>query len=411
MSAIILEASDRIGRGVAYSTSAPHHLLNVRAEAMSAWCDKPADFADFWQARGGSPRDFAPRNLFGGYMEEVLADAIATGRIHLIKATVTEAREQGGSWSVTLSDGRMVTGRHLVLATGNEPAPTAFPLEKSAPLIVDSWSSQAEEIIGQVGTMAGDILVLGTGLTMIDTVLSLDSAGYSGTIYAVSRRGQVPLEHADFAPAPVSEAELPMSLMDLLRWVRGRAKTRGWRAAVDALRPYSQKLWQQLSNNEKERFLRHCRPYWDAHRHRVAPQVSERVAELRRQKRLRIIAGRVVAMREERPFGTRVEIARRGAGSESAVEPIVRYVFNCTGALTNINETKNPLLRQLMMNGSIQADELQMGIMADPDGRVIPHASLWAVGPLIRGQYWETTAVREIRSQVTRMADRISKAP
>ena len=93
----------------------------------------------------------------------------------------------------------------------------------------------------------GDALLVGTGLTMVDLVLSLDAAGHQGAIVALSRRGLVPRGHADFEPAPVEQDEVPQGgLRAMWRWLRKRSAEVGWRAAVDSLRPHSHALWQSL---------------------------------------------------------------------------------------------------------------------------------------------------------------------
>ena len=154
---------------------------------------------------------------------------------------------------------------------------------------------------------------------MIDLVLSLDAAGYQGRIVALSRRGLIPRGHADFEPAPVEQQEVPAgSVRALWRWLRRRGAEVGWRAAVDSLRPYSHPLWQSLDGEQQRRFLRHARPWWDVHRHRIAPEVAATVARMVGEGRLEVIAGRIVAAREfERGIEVEYAAARRGQSADA----------------------------------------------------------------------------------------------
>jgi uncharacterized NAD(P)/FAD-binding protein YdhS len=249
------------------------------------------------------------------------------------------------------------------------------------------------------------VLLIGTGLTMVDLALSLDSAGYRGRIVALSRRGQVPRSHGDFEPAPVSLADVPRgSVSGLWRWLRRRSAEVGWRAAVDSLRPHSHALWQSLGPAEQRRFLRHARPWWDVHRHRIAPQVAETIHEMIAGSRLEIVAGRVVATHPG-DAGLEVEICRRGAARTTT--ETFDYVFNCTGPLHAIEQTRNALLRGLLDGDEVRADHLGIGLDADSESRV--GTRLWALGPLTKGRYWEIIAVPDIRGQAAAVAEDIAR--
>jgi uncharacterized NAD(P)/FAD-binding protein YdhS len=73
-------------------------------------------------------------------------------------------------------------------------------------------------------------------------------------------------------------AGTPLTTLALLRTLRLEIKHceaagGDWRSVIDGLRPQVQALWQALPLQEKRRFLRHLRPYWEVHRHRAAPPV------------------------------------------------------------------------------------------------------------------------------------------
>ena len=69
----LIERERAPGRGVAYSTGRPEHLLNVPARRMSAYGDDPDHFVRWFSGRaGGGEEDFAPRMLYGDYLVELL---------------------------------------------------------------------------------------------------------------------------------------------------------------------------------------------------------------------------------------------------------------------------------------------------------------------------------------------------
>jgi uncharacterized NAD(P)/FAD-binding protein YdhS len=402
---VLIDGSGRIGRGVAYSTTEGAHLLNVRAEGMSAWAGEPDHFAQRFESEGGERRGFAERRLFGRYLGDILEEAVASGKSELVEATAVSGTRNGDGWRIAFDGGSSVEAQALVLAVGNqEPEPLSAFAGTGRHFIRNPWGGDARAAVGELAATGGDALLVGTGLTMVDLVLSLDAAGHQGRIVALSRRGLIPRAHADFEPAPVERDELPRGLRGLFRWLRKRGAKVGWRAAVDSLRPYSHPLWQSLDRDEQRRFLRHARPWWDVHRHRIAPEVAAIIARLVGEGRLEIVAGRVVSARDVEN-GLEVEIRRRGAGNLQAMR--FAYAFNCTGPLHSIARSKDPLLRSLLDAGQVRSDDLGIGLEVDEACRAGAH--LWALGPLTKGRYWEIIAVPDIREQAAAVADDIER--
>ncbi|MFL6751869.1 MAG: FAD/NAD(P)-binding protein [Sphingomicrobium sp.] len=406
---LLIDGSGRVGKGVAYSTTEPAHLLNVRAEGMSAWGEEPDHFARRFEGEGGEPRGFAQRRLFARYLEEILGEATASGRTRVAEAVATAARRHDGGWVVELADGGAVEARALVLAIGNqEPEPLAGLKAAGDRYIANPWGEAAQAAIRDLAGSGGGALLVGTGLTMVDLVLSLDAAGHRGGIVALSRRGQVPRAHADSEPAPVEYGELPAgTVTGLWRWLRRRSAEVGWRAAVDSLRPHSHPLWQGLDPGQQRRFLRHARPWWDVHRHRIAPEVAQTVHRLVAEGRLQVIAGRIVGSERAGSGELEVIIRRRGSATPQAMR--VDYAFNCTGPLHSIARTKDTLLRSLLDAGEARPDQLGIGLEVDERSRAAPGERLWALGPLTKGRYWEIIAVPDIREQAAAVAEDIAR--
>lgn len=401
---VLVECAGRAGRGAAYSTGDPAHLLNIPAESMAAWPDAPDDFMGQERIEPGS---YAERRRFGDYLRSILEAAVASGHVELVEDQAITADAVSGGWRVGLKRGTTLDAGALVLALGNQqPAPLAGEESAGSRLIANPWGETARAAIADCAERQLDVFILGTSLTMIDVALSLSSVGNS-RIVALSRRGKIPLSNGSDLPSQVAWEQLPAPrVRAIARWLRNRSAQVGWRPAVDSLRPHSHRLWQALPASEKRLFLRHGRPWWDIHRHRVAPQVGNQVAELIADGQLQVVAGRLVAVREAQD-GVDVIFRRRG---KAEAEPPRRfgYVFNCTGPLGDIGGTVDPLLRHLLDTRAIMADELAIGLSVDERSRAGPASNLWALGTLAKGRYWEIIAVPDIRDQAAQVADDIA---
>ena len=393
-----------MGRGIAYSTTEAAHLLNVPAEGMSAVAGEPDHFADRFRMEGGESSGFAQRRFFGTYLGEILDRAVASGHVQLIEATAVNSERSGGNWSVTLDNGSSIKAKALVVAAGNqEPDSLSAFAGVDRRFIANPWGGAAGAAVHALTRSGEPVLVVGTGLTMVDLALSLDASGYQGKITAVSRRGLIPRSHRECELAPIAENDLPNGLLPLFRWLRRRSAQVGWRAAIDSLRPYSHALWQGLSSEEQRRFLRHTRPWWDVHRHRVAPEVGATIARMIAEGRLEIVAGRIVAAHQ---LGSGLRVKYRRRGSSLVHEMTFAFGFNCTGPLHSITRSSNPLLRSLLDSGAVKPDHLGIGLIVDDDSKAGDH--LWALGPLTKGRYWEIIAVPDIRDQAARVAENIA---
>ncbi len=403
---VLIGRGTQIGKGAAYSTDDAAHLLNIPAAKMSAWPDRPDDFVEAIADAGFGPEDYVARLLYGHYLRAILEES----EVAVVNGEAVTAEVSEGGWTVRLDDGRAVTARAVVLAPGNQP-PDELPFARGLPetLFADNpWDAAGQAAIARAVDSGGDVLAVGSGLSMFDVALSLDAAGHRGRMLAVSRRGQRP--RSSFAvrsEVPSSDEAPGGSLIDLWRWVRRRSGEIDWRDAVDSLRPRTHELWQSMSEADQKRFLRHARPWWDVHRHRVAPQVGTIVERMIGDGRLEVIAGRVRSMTMV-DAGIEAVIRKRGADKDDAPRQFAVGI-NCTGPLHTIRHSRDPLLRSLLDHGLAEPDHLGIGIKVDDDVRVIGAPHLWAMGSLSKARYWEMTAVPDLRVQAEQVADAIAK--
>ncbi|WP_051504126.1 FAD/NAD(P)-binding protein [Sphingomonas jaspsi] len=404
----IVEARGQVARGAAYSTRDDEHLLNVPAGKMSLWPGRPHDFAEHVEEDGLGPQDFVSRRRFGEYVAAELARAATVGCVRVVRDRAVSARPDGEGWSVTLANGDRLDGAGLVLANGNQP-PSPVPVDGLADerRIDNPWSPEGRAAIARLAQSGAPLLLLGTGLTMVDVALTLDRADYAGRATALSRRGQLPRAHVAQAltPLPTPIDEVPASLAAMVGWLRARAeKADDWRAAIDGMRPVTQAIWQRLSVSEQSRFLRHLRPWWDVHRHRIAPQAAAVVEAMVGDGRLEIVAGRAVRAIEADGLA-RIEVARRGGGT-GVVEAAA--VINCTGPLASLAKADDPLLQQMLGDELVMVDELGIGVKVDEGDRLAGLQRAWGIGPVTKGKHWEITAVPDIRLQAERIAGDIA---
>ena len=408
----LLDRNRAFGRGIAYATEIDGHLLNVPAASMSAHAEEPAHFLGWLKGKGKHVEDgaFLPRGLYGAYLQEILG---RSPDVSTVSADVHSLGLDDAGITLALSDGRSLDVDQAVLCVGNFPpeSPVDEHIDEHCVdhYIADPWHS------GRLSEVKPDdtVVLIGTSLTMVDVVLELVAKGHRGRLVAVSRRGLLPAAHHKAQPArsPFTLEHLPNDMANLVHVLRAAAdeeQSRGgdWRTIVDSLRPHTQALWKRLPLAERRRFMRHVRPYWDIHRHRLAPQVADQLADLQRAGRLEVVAGRVHEITAHGD-GVRVSIARRRSAAREVVDG--GWVVNCSGPALDYSRIDDPLLVSLFAGGFVRPGPLSLGLDVDDDYRVIDRtgsasARLFAIGPVIRGVLWETTAVPDIRRQCAALA-------
>ncbi len=412
----LIEKTPGFGRGLAYGAHNPNHLLNVRVGNMSAFPEAPDHLIRWLADRGGwGGQDradaFITRGTYGDYLASLLRAAIArpdgAERLVLVADAAVGLSFADRGCILDLAMGRRLSVDAVVLAAGAlaPVTPAGAGLEALGPQLFapDPWARGALDRLDPLA----DVLLLGSGLTMVDIALDLVARGHRGRLVALSRRGLAPHRHERVSPVaglPAEFAQLPLS--SRLRERRRRAAEVGWREAVDELRPITQDLWRAADLTERQRFLRHLRPWWDIHRHRMAPAVADKLDALRADGRLLIRSGRVVAAS---PAGEEARIEWRPRGSATIETLLAGRVLNCTGIGADLSKTRDPLLKSLIDQGVARPDGLGLGLEIDNECRVVGADGrlgrpLYAAGPITQGYSWEVTAVPDIRKQVTALA-------
>lgn len=396
VASVLINRTSDFGLGVAYSTPFECHLLNVRSSRMSALADQPNHFVRWLEANApdfADPDGFAPRKVFGRYVQARLGE-VETAHPGRIERVVGEVAKIEMDW-VVLSDGRRIAVDAVVLTTGNPAPKTASG--GSARVLSDPWAPGALEAIGA----DDDVLIVGTGLTMVDMLQALEGRGWRGRAQALSRRGLLPRAHADQPDPPETPnpAMLEGPLSERMKAARIVAKDAGWREMMEGLRPITADLWARADLATRRGIVRHLRPWWDVHRHRIAPRIGVFIDRLLAEGRLNVVAGRVRGITADEA-GVRLDWTRRG---QTRTPLTGAWLIDCTGP-GHAPET-DPVTGPLLASGRARLDPLRLGLELDASGRVL-HAdgtvdpALFVLGPPTRAAFWETIAVPDVRKRI-----------
>ncbi|MFK3822813.1 FAD/NAD(P)-binding protein [Pseudomonas yamanorum] len=427
---LVIEPRQELGRGEAYSAVEVGHTLNGNAARMSVDPDNADDLTQWltaYIADGGWPESdqqhvpiselFPPRGIFGLYAQQRLAEAkaLSASTVEHVRAEVVDLEVDEHSTLLTLSDGQQLRGTFAVLATGMFPAARTPQTESSGlnAAAVDPWDVQAMTQLDPQAT----VLIIGSGLTMVDAVVSLEQAGHRGPIEIFSRHGLLP--HVRRQPPAwvdfLGEDHSLRSPRQLLREVRRQCKLAleqgiDWQAPLDTVRANIGRLWSQASEAEKRQFVRHIRPWWESHHHRSPPLSAELVARLHGEGRLRI---RAASYKGLVPSQVDVTIRLRPRGEQEVVQVSGAALINSSGIEYDWRRVARPLPRQLLKRGLIQPGPLALGIAADVSGAVLDangqvSRRLFAMGPPLRGMWWESTAVTDVAIQAKALAARLA---
>jgi uncharacterized NAD(P)/FAD-binding protein YdhS len=428
---VLLEQRGSIGEGLAYSTREQCHLLNVPAGRMSAWPDQPNDFLRWASARDSSVTadDFLPRQWYGEYIRQTLlkaaADAGDDAELSVVFDEVRRiARHPGGGWMLNLARGTSVRADAVVLGIGhrspNDPLGSKWTGPRTR-FISDPWKTFA---MNPVGPDDG-VVILGSGLTAVDAVMSLVHRGHRGQITLISRRGLLPQPHLAGHPTPVDlnamvmelSDDRPLSALTLLRKLRQRAEMaaadgKPWQAVVDGLRPHISLVWSKMPTAERRRFLNHMRSYWEVHRHRMPVPVAARFAKLLASGAVRIVPGRVESVTAG---DSQLQVTLRARADGAAAKIDCAWIVNATGPSPSNSAAANPAIGSLLIAGLLSVDELRLGVRTTPDGNAVgsdgqPVENLVVVGTLRKPNLWESTAVPELRVQAANAAAKIIAA-
>lgn len=417
----LFDKSGVFGAGPAYSTPYPYHLLNVRAQDMSAFAHDPLHFVNwlmqyphkdtYSEPDLALAQQFVPRKLFGEYLQHLLQTMQASGQACQVNKAVAEIIDilpEGSKFRLMRADGQTQLVDKVIFSLGNNPAASfPFPVAAETRTLADPWDYRAVESI----PAQDPVLIVGTGLSMIDAVLTLHHHGHAAKIHVLSRHGLLPLPHKHLkADVALNINDLPTRLLPLTKHIRtlcmNHVETGGdWREIIQAFRLHLPAIWQRANNADKLRFLRHVLPYWNVHRHRVHSTIMELLTQMQEQQQLQILCGRVLGVGDGKAL-----IQTRH--SQQQIEIPCRTLINCMGPTQPFRPAQQPLIRVLLDRDLATLDALQLGFAVTASGAMlnsqgVASSALYTVGAPTKGAMWEISAVPEIRKQVTALVQQL----
>jgi uncharacterized NAD(P)/FAD-binding protein YdhS len=410
--------------GAAYSTKNNVHLLNVPAGKMSAFANKPSDFIDWLKSKkeyrhlltDSIENEFVSRTIYGAYLTDIFENYKSHPKINWINGTANDINITSEGYDIILKNNERYSGNILILASGNM-LPSNPPIKNetfyySKNYFRNPWNDSFLNTISR----NKPILIIGTGLTMIDCLLSLKSIQFKEKIYAISPRGYIPKSHTKVELYPDFYSEIKgHTLLTIFKTVRkhikiAEEKNIPWQSVIDSLRPYVQDIWKSFADKEKLQFISHVRHIWGVARHRLPQHIHSEIEQLIKTGQLEIIGGRINNIIETNDNELNVEILLRKQKNNKTIK--ASCAINCTGPQTNYNEIENELYQNLIRKKIILPDTNRLGIKATTNYEVLKsentaYKNMYAIGSLLRGVLWETTAIPELKQQAYDIAQQI----
>jgi uncharacterized NAD(P)/FAD-binding protein YdhS len=370
---------DPFALGLAYGTQDIEHLLNVRIQGMSAFPSEPNHLID-WMKQNHPEWDiekhpFIPRMHFGKYLRNLVDEKDPRVKRFLDEATSVE--ENASRYLIKTKNGENITVDRVVLAMGNLKADGRL------------GTLTPEKLILEKNIEDKKILLIGTGLTMFDTAISLRKRGLKHPITAISRRGLIPRPHKAYNSVPSANAKVTSAFLEhlheailvqsslarALRIFREECRLAekmgsDWRAVFDLIRTKTQFFWQEMSPELRTRFAKHLRPYWDVHRHRVAPEINAIIQQMLESGQLKVLK-------------------QRASGTFTSQFDLQ---IDCAGFANDIKSAVSPLVHSLIEKDLVELDKPSFSFHAHPK-----HPGIYVTGPLLKGLLWEAVAIPEIR--------------
>ncbi len=414
------------GKGIAYSTKNSNHLLNVRVSRMSAfasdtnhftnWILSKREYSEYHHENLGER--FVARKIYGEYLEDLYQSLLKSEnkniRFDLIIDEVIDIKKTDNEFDIKLKNHESIDGKKVVLCTGNQP-PISLPgisnLKSSNKVFINPWDERAVENINP----DQPVFIVGAGLTMVDTVISIIDQGFKNKIIVVSKHGAIPMAHPVTRVSVPHPEKAPASdiheiYSELKSKIRSAIDHTEWHEPVlEAVRPFTQKIWQELPIEQKNRFLRHINHRWAKLRHRLPHEVHDFIQLLIDSNQIELYAGKLEDVQDN---GTDLTIRFFDKLTESSSTIKAQRIINCIGPEGDFHKVENPLLKNMLASGMIAKDPLSLGFNAtgngeiiNKDGEIVPN--LFTIGSGLRGILWESTAIPEIRVQAHEMANKV----
>ena len=411
VSDITIIGSEPFGYGAAYGCSHPDFRLNVRAQIMRIFPDRPTDFRKWAEteiddiAAHNRQGAFYRRKDFARYLSVLAGQLSGFDKLNLISDEVISAAKTDMGWQLVLATGQKLTAKTLVLATGNPPPRWPCHLASDLPadrLVENPWSGQWLGKIDKTDKVA----FIGGGLSAMDGIYSLARQDHIGHIEVVLPHGILPPKQTDWqTEPPVIWPDNITTASQFFRFMKHSLGTRDWTQTVwqsrfEALRIHINSVWQQLGETEQNRLMRHVGHWWQLARFRSAPQNFDAAETLRATGQLSLVKGRVRQIKKQ--DGQLCLILQDGQ------KYLADRVVNCTGP------APDRLVEQMLAGGLAAPDRTGkslrvatcLGVMDSAQER---QDNLFAIGAMTASCLGDVIGAGSIAKQAEELAAKLAK--
>jgi uncharacterized NAD(P)/FAD-binding protein YdhS len=417
-----------VAKGIAYSTADHHHLMNVPAASLSFFHNDPYHFSQwldqyypekYTDAQGNHLLSFVPRKIYGDYILDTFNRTLIHSTIDykLINEEVVSLTHNQNAFELTMQNGNIVLCDQVILATGNQlpvkPPYISDEMEQKQFYLHNPWDYEKIK-----STKPEEVLLIGCGLTAVDVAITLLEKYKNINITACSPHGRWPMTY-NIHDQPFANMELLLSeisssarlltLFSQLNIALKKHLRKGSSAGsfVASIRPFTASLWQQLSITDKLAFMRHLKHYWSVSRHRMPEEAAHKIEQFQNEGRLKVIKGRIQScqVQDDRLL---IELKQH----TELTQLHTNLIINCTGPVSDMLQSQLPLYKKLLQQNLLPIDPVLKSISSDKNFRIplntaTPHNALFGIGPVLKGTFWETTAVAEIKEQAESIARQI----
>ncbi|MCF0065237.1 FAD/NAD(P)-binding protein [Dyadobacter chenwenxiniae] len=449
VSITIIEENQEVGKGLAFGTKQPGHILNTQADLMGIHFTEPQHFSDWLiehDARIGSEvvdnqgenKAFTTRRLYGDYLKEQFEHYFELAkkegmRVEVIRASAIKIAKMTAGFDVHLSGNKKHACNYLVLAPGTPVANNYPELEDNKHYFGSPWPSTP--LLENIPKDA-DVAILGSSLSAIDALMTLADNAYTGKITCYSLDGLMPRVQSDeherieckfltlkkLHEIQRNELRNP-TIKEIFRLFIQEAEAyadgaidwkatkrmgkpadqllaedieiarKGGDALVNipySLRYESSEMWKWLDESEKLKFKKWLGPYWAVNRHCMPLVNAERVRKLFETKQLSVVPRLKEVVFDENKNGFVLTC-------EDGQESVEKYLINATGPASSVKMMKSELMQNLAKDNLIEAENAG-GIKINTETMQViagkkAYPNFYAVGHITNGLLLDVNAV------------------
>jgi uncharacterized NAD(P)/FAD-binding protein YdhS len=403
--------SSNLNLGPAFSAFSKHYILNVAAKNMSICSNNQNgdydSFVDFLIKKHPkiynniTENGFAPREIYGQYLLHIRNQAFKKAdskqiSYKIISREVEVIKSYNSQLLIKFLDKNFIIDK-LVLATSLKQAKLPFYL-KSKNFISSLWSNNYfnfhnSDLPKTLQDPSAVITLIGSGLSGVDVIAGLIKKNFLGKIIVISRRGNFPKKHFIQAQKVIepllttedAKAGFLKSALKIRNFLKANPAY-DLRNVIDSIRPIIKDLWINFDQKNKKIFLKFI-PYWNIFRHRAPDFSIELIESLIKNERILIKKGRVENIKE---INDKIFFKIKNEEFQT------NYLVNCLGF--DLNPRNYFLLNNLIQENLLKEDL----VMIKPS-----NDNIYLLGGLNIGQYFESTAVPELRKQAEELAQNI----